>query len=83
MNTRSNRNRKQNIAKDECETKLKFDRRDLIKGAVALAGVTTASALLPVASEARPSRTQAPAPGAVNTLIVASNENAIVETTAG
>jgi len=58
-------------------------RRSLIKGAAALAGAAAASALQPVASAAHPSRATAPVAGVCNTLILASNENAIVETTAG
>ncbi|MFY9690478.1 MAG: carboxylesterase family protein [Candidatus Acidiferrales bacterium] len=58
-------------------------RRSLMKGAAALAGAAAASLLQPVASAAQPSGVATPTAGASNTLIIASNENAIVETSAG
>jgi len=57
-------------------------RRSLMKGAATFAGVAAASLLRPVSAAEPPSATP-PAAGICNTLIVASNENAIVETSAG
>lgn len=62
---------------------LTIRRRSLIKGAAALAGAAAASVLQPVSGAADPPRTQPSTAGACNTLIAASNENAIVETSAG
>jgi len=58
-------------------------RRSLIKGAAALAGAAAASVLQPVSAAAEPRTTQPSTAGVCNTLINASNENAIVETSAG
>ena len=58
-------------------------RRSLIKGAAALAGAAAASALQPVSAAADPRSAQPSTLGVCNTLINASNENAIVETSAG
>ena len=58
-------------------------RRSLIKGAAALAGAAAASVLQPVSAAAEPRSTQPSTAGVCNTLINASNENAIVETSAG
>ena len=58
-------------------------RRSLIKGAAALAGAAAASVLQPVSAAAEPRSTQPFTAGVCNTLIKASNENAIVETSAG
>ncbi|MGA9883291.1 MAG: carboxylesterase/lipase family protein [Candidatus Acidiferrales bacterium] len=57
-------------------------RRDLIKGAAAFAGLSGAVSLMPAATAAK-TRTHVELAGFCNTTIVGSNENAIVETTAG
>jgi para-nitrobenzyl esterase len=58
-------------------------RRSLIEGAAALVGAAAASVLPPSATAAEPRPAAAEAPSFCNTTIVGSNENAIVETTAG
>jgi para-nitrobenzyl esterase len=58
-------------------------RRDLMKGAAWLSGISAASMLLPMPSPARPAVEVDHATAICNTRIVASDENAIVETTAG
>ena len=75
---------KRNVREDlKVQDSAVIARRSLMKGAAALAGAAAASVLQPVASGAEP-RAVAPAmPGFCNTIIVGSNENAIVETTAG
>src|SRR5579862_5659815 len=60
-----------------------IQRRDFLKGAAVLAGVSTAPPLLTAESARAATASPAATPGHCNTLIVASNENAIVETTAG
>ena len=63
--------------------KAAIGRRDLLKRVAAVAGISGTAALLPLrAAEAGKAAAQ-PADGFVDTRIVASNENAIVETTAG
>ncbi len=59
-------------------------RRSLLQGAVALAGssMLPAMAVQVFAADAKPAAV-APPPGTANTIIVASDSNAIVETTAG
>ena len=57
-------------------------RRDLIKGAAAFAGVSGAATLLSASATAKVRPCVDP-PGFCNTTIIGSNENAIVETTAG
>ncbi len=59
-------------------------RRSLLQGAVALAGTSMLPAIVAPASAAEMKPTNsAPPPGTANTNILASNSNAIVETTAG
>jgi para-nitrobenzyl esterase len=60
-----------------------IQRRDFLKGAAVLAGVSTAPPLLTAESARAATASPAATPGQCNTLIVASNENAIVETIAG
>jgi para-nitrobenzyl esterase len=57
-------------------------RRDLLKGTAAIAGVVAAGRLLPLTAT-ETSKASSPVIGNCNTLIAASNENAIVETAAG
>jgi len=58
-------------------------RRDLMKGAAATAASVVASAAIPFRAAAAPTDGAAPKLEHCNTLIVGSNENAVVETTAG
>jgi para-nitrobenzyl esterase len=57
-------------------------RRDWIKGSAVFAGLSGAATLLPQSAEAKV-RPSVDSPGFCNMTIVGSNENAIVETTAG
>lgn len=58
-------------------------RRDMIKGAAAFAGISGGATLLGAGAASAKVRPCADLPGFCNTTIVASNQNAIVETTAG
>jgi para-nitrobenzyl esterase len=58
-------------------------RRDLLRGAAATAAGIAASAVIPFRAAATPTDGAAPKLEYCNTLIVGSNENAVVETTAG
>jgi len=60
-----------------------MDRRDLLKGAAATAAGVVASAAIPFRASAAPTDGATPKLEYCNTLIVGSNENAVVETTAG
>ena len=60
-----------------------IERRAFIKGAAVLTGIAAAPALLPAGAARAAVEPPASMPGHCNTSIVASNENAIVETTAG
>ena len=58
-------------------------RRDLLKAAVVLGGISGAAGGSSSAKATEAAKGQPPAPGACDTRIVASNENAIVETASG
>jgi len=64
------------------ETASRISRRDVLKGAGAIAGIATVGAPSPLRAAESPDTSSA-TPGHCNTLIVASNENAVTDTTSG
>jgi para-nitrobenzyl esterase len=63
--------------------KKSIERRAFIKGAAVLTGISAAPALLPASAAGAAVEPAASMAGHCNSIIVASNENAIVETTVG